>query len=120
MTHYHPDHIGMAGWLTEHWQAPLWTTEKEWLHARVMSRRREDSRRCAAISPVAPGSTERTSEIFAERQGNYRRGVPSVPAAYRRIGEGRVIEIGGRNGASSSARAMRPSTPASIARRPAC
>src|SRR5712691_11809810 len=38
VTHFHPDHIGLAGWLTEHWQAPLWTTEKEWLHARMMSR----------------------------------------------------------------------------------
>src|SRR5437899_12638163 len=34
--------------------------------------------------------------IFAERQGNYRRGVPSVPASYHRIGEGTAIEIGGR------------------------
>jgi len=34
--------------------------------------------------------------MFAERQGNYRRGVPSVPASYQRIGEGSVISIGGR------------------------
>src|SRR5438067_9295332 len=38
VTHYHPDHIGLAGWLTEHWQAPLWVTEKEWLFAGVVSR----------------------------------------------------------------------------------
>src|SRR5437773_7867950 len=31
VTHHHPDHIGLAGWLTERWHAPLWTTEKEWL-----------------------------------------------------------------------------------------
>ena len=29
VTHFHPDHIGMAGWLTERWQAPLWITDKE-------------------------------------------------------------------------------------------
>ena len=23
VTHYHPDHIGLAGWLTERWRAPL-------------------------------------------------------------------------------------------------
>src|SRR4029077_11834573 len=46
VTHFHPDHIGLAGWLTEHWQAPLWITEKEWLHARMMSRDgNEDSAR---------------------------------------------------------------------------
>src|SRR5215831_9817048 len=42
VTHYHPDHIGLAGWLTERWQAPLWITEKEWLSARVLSRVAED------------------------------------------------------------------------------
>ena len=42
VTHYHPDHIGLAGWLCERWQARLWTTEKEWLHARVMSRETDD------------------------------------------------------------------------------
>ena len=37
VTHYHPDHIGLAGWLAERWDAPLWITEKEWLHARMMT-----------------------------------------------------------------------------------
>lgn len=97
VTHYHPDHIGLAGWLTERWEAPLWTTEKEWLHAQTHARepgavteafRRDFARRA--------GLDDATSTIFAERQGGYRRGVPSVPPAYRRIGEGTLIEIGGR------------------------
>ncbi len=55
VTHYHPDHIGLAGWLTERWQAPLWITEKEWLFARVMSRAADDFIRCAAVSRIVPG-----------------------------------------------------------------
>ena len=51
-------------------------------------RRRDFARRA--------GLDDEASTIFAERQGNYRRGVPSVPASYRRIGDGSVIEIGGR------------------------
>ena len=51
-------------------------------------RRREFARRA--------GLDDEASSIFAERQGNYRRGVPSVPPAYRRIAEGSVIMIGGR------------------------
>jgi glyoxylase-like metal-dependent hydrolase (beta-lactamase superfamily II) len=96
VTHYHPDHIGLAGWLAEHWQAPLWTTEKEWLHARVMSGdsgdfpplRREFARRA--------GLDAAQSALFAERHDGYRRGVPSVPARYRRIADGTSVEIGGR------------------------
>jgi glyoxylase-like metal-dependent hydrolase (beta-lactamase superfamily II) len=32
VTHYHPDHVGLAGRLTERWGAHLWITEKEWLY----------------------------------------------------------------------------------------
>ena len=42
VTHYHPDHIGLADWLVQRWQTPLWVTEKEWLSARVMSHGAED------------------------------------------------------------------------------
>ncbi len=97
VTHYHPDHIGMAGWLTEHWQAKLWTTEKEWLHAIMMSRDgNEDGARLRRDFAHGAGLDDEAATSFAERQGNYRRGVPSVPPAYHRIGEGTAIAIGGR------------------------
>ena len=51
---------------------------------------------CGAISPIAPGSTDTASEAFGEREQSYRRGVPDVPASYRRLADGMVIEIGGR------------------------
>ena len=37
VTHYHPDHIGLAGWLREQTQAPLVTTRTEYLYARMLS-----------------------------------------------------------------------------------
>src|ERR1700756_2900459 len=42
-THHHPDHIGLAGWLAERCHCPLWTTEKEWLFARLLTRSSDDS-----------------------------------------------------------------------------
>ncbi len=96
-THFHPDHIGLAGWLAERWQAPLWTTEKEWLHARVMSlgntdfapQRRDFARRA--------GLDAASSELFAEHQASYRRGVPSVPPSFHRIADMTGVAIGGRD-----------------------
>ena len=29
VTHSHPDHIGLAGWLQDYWAAPLYISEKE-------------------------------------------------------------------------------------------
>jgi glyoxylase-like metal-dependent hydrolase (beta-lactamase superfamily II) len=97
VTHFHPDHMGLASWLTERWEAPLWTTEKEYLHARMMAQDVGEASAAARCDFARrAGLDEESSTIFGERQGNYRRGVPAVPPAYRRIGEGTIIEIGGR------------------------
>jgi len=96
VTHYHPDHIGLADWLTRRCQVPLWITEKEWLYARVMSQGADD------LSPVrrsfarSAGLDETASEIFEHRQNSYRRGVPSVPPSFQRLQDGTAVEIGGR------------------------
>src|SRR3546814_18362460 len=36
-THFHPDHIGLAGWLTRRFGVPLWMTREEWLFARMLT-----------------------------------------------------------------------------------
>ena len=95
VTHYHPDHIGLADWLAQRWRVRLWVTEKEWLYARVMNRgsddfaglRREFAHR-AGLDPAASG-------LFGDREQSYRRGVPAVPPAFRRIADGDAIAIGG-------------------------
>ena len=35
VTHFHPDHLGLAGWFEEKHGAPLWMTYTEWLQAHV-------------------------------------------------------------------------------------
>src|SRR5436190_9209645 len=97
VTHYHPDHIGLSGWLAERWQAPLWITEKEWLHARMMTGDgAADYARSARAFARRAGLAEEDSDLFARRHSGYRRGVPSVPPAYVRLSDGMAVEIGGR------------------------
>ena len=97
VTHYHPDHIGLAGWLGERWEAPLWITEKEWLHARMMTgQAAEDYARAARDFALRAGLGEEDSNLYARRHSSYRRGVPSVPPTFHRLGDGMAIEIGGR------------------------
>src|ERR1700693_4480410 len=89
VTHYHPDHIGLSGWLAEHWEAPLWITEKEWLHARMMTGEgAADYAAAARLFARRAGLDAPDSEIFAERHSIYRRGVPSVPPSYHRLSDG--------------------------------
>jgi glyoxylase-like metal-dependent hydrolase (beta-lactamase superfamily II) len=96
VTHYHPDHVGLAGWLCERWQAPLWTTEKEWLHARVMSRGSDDFASSRREFARRAGLDAAASELFGEHGKGYRRGVPSVPPSFRRLADAMTIAIGGR------------------------
>jgi glyoxylase-like metal-dependent hydrolase (beta-lactamase superfamily II) len=96
VTHYHPDHIGLADWLTQRWQAPLWVSEKEWLSARVTSHGAEDFAPVRRRFAHRAGLDDTAAELFSERENSYRRGVPSVPASFRRLADGVVIEIGGR------------------------
>jgi glyoxylase-like metal-dependent hydrolase (beta-lactamase superfamily II) len=97
VTHFHPDHMGLAHWLVERWQVPLWTTEKEWLHARMLSQDTGDASAKSRLEFARrAGLDDEASTHYAERQGNYRRGCPYVPPSYHRIGDGSEIEIGGR------------------------
>ena len=34
VTHMHPDHIGLASWLSEKWSAPLWMTMTDYVLAK--------------------------------------------------------------------------------------
>jgi glyoxylase-like metal-dependent hydrolase (beta-lactamase superfamily II) len=97
VTHYHPDHIGLAGWLAERWQAPLWISEKEWLHARMMiGSGAADYGEAARGFARRAGLDDAASSLFAERHSSYRRGVPSVPPCYHRLADGMRVEVGGR------------------------
>jgi glyoxylase-like metal-dependent hydrolase (beta-lactamase superfamily II) len=96
VTHYHPDHIGLADWLTQRWEAPLWITEKEWLSARVMSHGADDFAAMRRGFAHRAGLDDTAAELFSERENSYRRGVPSVPASFQRLADGMAIEIGGR------------------------
>jgi glyoxylase-like metal-dependent hydrolase (beta-lactamase superfamily II) len=96
VTHYHPDHIGLADWLVRRWQTPLWVTEKEWLFARVMSRGDEDFAPIRRSFARRAGLDDTAAELFSERENSYRRGVPSVPATFQRLADGMVVEVGGR------------------------
>jgi glyoxylase-like metal-dependent hydrolase (beta-lactamase superfamily II) len=97
VTHYHPDHIGLADWLCKRWRVRLWTTEKEWLHARVMTRGSDDFASSRREFARRAGLDAAASELFGEHGKGYRRGVPSVPPSFERIADGMTIAIGGRD-----------------------
>ena len=98
VTHFHPDHMGLAGWLTRHWQIPLWVSETEWLWARMMSADRDDAAFAAEQTPFyrRTGLDETTVQMLAGRGNQYAKRVGPVPREFHRIADGVAIAIGGR------------------------
>lgn len=98
VTHFHPDHIGLADWLCQRFQAPLRMTRTEWLLARMLSLDNSDEiaeagRRFYGAMGLEP---EMLSALTV-RGNAYARGVPMVPATFDRITEGDRLRIGDRD-----------------------
>ena len=71
-THYHPDHIGMAGWLCERWQVPFYMTQAEYLSGLAFSRmQREDFSWTSALYLQQAGYRRRTGGACAQRFGGF-------------------------------------------------
>lgn len=97
VTHFHIDHIGLAGWLCERFDAPLLMTRTEFLQARLflldddgplLEQFRDLSREAGA-----PEEYER----HLDAQGQiYRPTVGPIPTRFTRIAAGERLGVGGR------------------------
>lgn len=98
VTHYHPDHIGLAGWLQTR-GAELWTTRTSWLFARMLMLDDQpvpvpetlDFWRAAGMDPVL------LDFRATERPFNFADCVHPMPLGFRNMIEGDVIRAAGRD-----------------------
>ncbi len=97
VTHMHPDHIGMAGWLTRKHQCRMWITRLEYVTCRMLA---ADTGREAPDDGVrfyrGAGWDETAIDTYKDRFGGFGRGMSTLPDSFRRITDGELIEIGGR------------------------
>jgi glyoxylase-like metal-dependent hydrolase (beta-lactamase superfamily II) len=95
VTHMHPDHIGMAGWMTRRFDCRLWMTRLEYLNCRVLT---ADTGREAPEDGVRfyrkAGWTEDDIENYRARFGNFGKMIHQVPDSYRRLQDGQRFTIG--------------------------
>jgi len=98
VTHYHPDHLGLAGWLTYKTGAALVMTRTEYLMARMLALDIAEAppEQVVDFYRVA-GWPEAALERFRSLGwGRFARAVSRLPASFVRIAEGQVLRIGGR------------------------
>lgn len=95
VTHMHPDHLGLAGWLCDTHRLPLWMTELEYFAARALIHGPRDSARWTDEEYFVRAGlpTEMVKERVNGQQG-FQAVVSPIPLAYHRLKEGQVLEIG--------------------------
>ena len=93
VTHFHPDHVGLAGWLTGRFGIPLHMPRTEYLYSATITSR-----------AVAPNPTfyeshglsaEAVDRVTGKGQG-YLRMTTGLPSHYSRLVHGGTLPIGGR------------------------
>ena len=97
VTHMHPDHIGLAHWLCERWQARLWISGTDYCLARIGAQGFTGFGGGAAAFFASHGLTDAASiEKIGARSNYYAALVPDVPRSFQRIMDGDLIQIGRR------------------------
>ena len=85
-THMHPDHVGMAGWLTRKFQCRMWMTRLEYLTCRTLV---ADTGREAPVEAIhfysQAGWSEEALDIYRTRFGGYGKYMHAMPDGFRRI-----------------------------------
>ncbi|MFO1067315.1 MAG: MBL fold metallo-hydrolase [Geminicoccaceae bacterium] len=96
VTHFHPDHSGLAGWLAERTGAELLMARTEWLTARWLALDATDGMLDAADLYYVRADLPADLRARLRARGNaYRRGVTPVPATFGRIRHGDRLRLGG-------------------------
>ena len=91
----HPDHVGMAGWLTRRFEARLWMTRLEYLTCRSLV---ADTGREAPDDAIRfyrrAGWSDEAIEHYRVRFGSFGRVVHTLPDSFRRLRDGERFRIG--------------------------
>ncbi len=95
VTHMHPDHVGMAGWLTRKFDVRLWMTRLEYLHCRTIV---ADTGREAPPDAIEfyrrCGWGAAALEAYLARFGNFGKHIHPLPDSFRRLSDGDELQIG--------------------------
>jgi len=98
VTHMHPDHIGMAGWLCRRHQCDLWISQLELLTCyRLVSDKEKQAPQAAISFYEECGLGDDFIKTYKKRFGGYGVGVSTLPDNYRRLEDGQELIINDRS-----------------------
>ncbi len=97
VTHHHPDHIGLAGWLCHRFGTPLLTSLSSYMSCRVISL---DPRSVSSPQNMlfysGHGMDKAAAEVVSTHGHDYLRQVEPLPETFRRLVMGDALCFSGR------------------------
>ncbi len=98
VTHSHPDHIGLAGWLAERFKCPLTMTQTEYFHGLFhQTRRTEIQVQDQAEFYRIHGIGEEGINALLGRGSNYLTRTTGLPPSFFRAKDGDTLSVGARS-----------------------
>jgi len=98
VTHLHPDHVGLAGWIAERFGAPLLMSRTDYLMCRMLVMDTGKEAPWEGVSFYkAVGFPDDAIEHYKKRFGGFGMGVHRLPQSYVRLQADDVLTIGGRD-----------------------
>ena len=95
VTHFHPDHVGLAGWLQKRTGAEIWMPLAEWAFARMLTLDQSDETHTTNVAFYrAAGFNPDQLAAAGSRRGRYADSVSPIPLTFRRYRESETIPIG--------------------------
>lgn len=97
VTHYHPDHVGQAQWLSRHFNVPVWMPRQEFeLAQRLHGASDQETGERIATLLSAHGLVDERLEKLRQRGNAFRRLVKTLPRQVQWLYQGQTLEIGER------------------------
>jgi len=97
VTHFHPDHVGLAGWLQARTGAELVMPETEWLVARYLVAEDPNAALATAMAFYRAAGVDAAQLDALEADGHvYPRRITPPPTTFTPLVPGAALDIGGR------------------------
>jgi glyoxylase-like metal-dependent hydrolase (beta-lactamase superfamily II) len=98
VTHFHPDHLGLATWLQAETGAQFWMPPQEYATAQFFFHQIAGFSVAAGVKAFRQHGLPEAGLLRLEQQGNsYRFGVPGIPDTYRPLQTGQALRVGGHD-----------------------
>ena len=98
VSHFHPDHVGLAGWLDRRFDMPLYMSQAEYLMSRFLQMDHSEDLFDANVefyrkSGLGPAAIEQV----LTRGHNYLKRTTGLRPSFHRLTAGDMLELGGRD-----------------------